>query len=86
MPSPFEFASEAGWECVSGYTVLELLIVGVEAQGAHNRRRLVLAAVRIGHAALDRAHRLARFVIIEADALGAHFGIDPVGRFPALMA
>ena len=38
----------------------------------------LLAMVRIGNAALDRAYRLAGLVVVEPDALGAELGVDDV--------
>ena len=54
------------------------LLVRVQLLGAAEEVLFGFDVVRIGDAALDRAHRLARLVVVEADALGAQVRIDHV--------
>src|SRR6266849_6628590 len=52
------------------------LLVGVEAPGPLVEHLLRLDDGRIRDAAVDRAHRRASFLLVEANALGAELGID----------
>src|SRR5687768_7711481 len=58
----------------------ELRVFGMQSESALEEHVLRLFVVRIGQAAFDRADRLTRFVIVEADALGAELRIDHVDR------
>src|ERR1051325_7918567 len=46
--------------------------------GARDERVLALHVVGIGHAAIDRAHRGAGFVVVKPDAFGAEQRVDDV--------
>src|SRR5437588_10286433 len=52
------------------------LLVGMEPPGPLVQRRFRLDDVRIRDAAVHRAHRRARLLLVEADALGAQLRID----------
>ena len=62
--------------------LLQVVVVGVELQRALEQDRLGLGPIGIGEAALDRADGLTRFMIVEADALGAEIGVDDVDIVP----
>ena len=51
----------------------------MEPLRAGEQHRLVFAVVRIGHADLLGAHRVARLDVVEADALGAQRRVDREG-------
>lgn len=51
---------------------------GMDLLGAVEQRILVLDVLRVGHAALDRAYRVARLLVVESNALRAEVGVDHV--------
>jgi hypothetical protein len=57
---------------------LQRLVFRVQLDRTLNEQGLGFGMARIGQATLDRAHGLTRFMIVEANALGAEVRIDYV--------
>src|SRR5437879_256837 len=75
---PFALLAETRRVDVLARALLKLRVVRVQAHGAVDEELLFFGVLRVRQTALDRAHRLTRLVIVEADALGAELGIDHV--------
>ena len=70
-PKARRSVTETRRKLVVGDALLQLVVLGVEAHGALEEDLFVLGVARVRQAALDRAHGLASFLVVETDALGA---------------